>query len=73
MREETNKRVKAALEGHLAPSDLTDEEHEIWADVFMQQMANPTPAEGAFFAERRRKGLGVGHDEGGSFVHASNQ
>ncbi len=73
MREETNKRVKATLECHLAPSDLTDEEHEIWADVFMQKMVNPTPEEGAFFAERHRKGLGVGLDEGGSIVHASNQ
>lgn len=53
--------------------DLTQEEHEFWADEFMEKMAHPKPKEIAFFAERCRMGLGVGLDEKGKFVHGSDK
>jgi hypothetical protein len=72
-REGVNERVKAVLEGKLSPDALTKEEYEICSALFMEKMARPGPQEKVFFAERRRKGLGVGLDENGKLVRGSDQ
>lgn len=41
-------------------------------DAFIDKMAVSGPNEEAFFEERRRKGLGVGLDEDGNLVKASD-
>ncbi|WP_281995186.1 hypothetical protein [Ruegeria faecimaris] len=70
--QDSNERVKAALESKLSPGELSDEEHEAWAALFMEKMSNPGPRERAVFEERRRKGLGVGLDEDGNSIHGSD-
>lgn len=54
------RRIRAALEASLAPEELTAEEHEVWLDAFGEQLAKPSTKARAFFARRRRLGLGVG-------------
>ncbi|GAA6162197.1 hypothetical protein NBRC116589_43710 [Ruegeria sp. HU-ET01832] len=66
-------RVKAALEAKLSPDELTEEEQEVWADLFFEKTATLTPEAKAFFAERRLKGLGVGLDENGKLVRRSDK
>ncbi|MGS4987510.1 hypothetical protein ACVDG9_06050 [Roseibium sp. RP-7] len=41
-------------------------------DTLTDKMAVPRPNEEAFFEERRRKGLGVGLDDNGNLVNASD-
>lgn len=43
---------------------------ERWLDDFIQRMARPGPAEGAFFERRQRLGLGVGLDANGTLIYA---
>jgi len=61
-------RITAALAGEMETTDLTDEEKDVWLDSFVEQMGQPSPDETAFFARRRRLGLGVGLDESGNLV-----
>lgn len=42
-------------------------------DTLTDKMAEPGPNEEAYFEERRRKGLGVGLDDDGSLVDASDR
>jgi hypothetical protein len=42
-------------------------------DALTDKMAVPGPNEEAFFEERRRKGLGVGLDDDGNLVNASDR
>lgn len=64
-------RAAAAPEGKLGTSDLTEEEHAAWIEAFSEKMGEPGKNEEAFFARRRRLGLGVGLDENGNLVYAS--
>ncbi|MBP0485188.1 hypothetical protein [Sagittula salina] len=66
-------RVTAALEGKLATSELTNEEHAAWVEAFNEKMGEPGEHEEAFFARRRRLGLGVGLDENGNLVYARSR
>lgn len=61
-------RINAALAGELESAALSDEEHEVWLDSFVQQMGDAAAEEEPFFAARQRLGLGVGLDEGGNLV-----
>lgn len=66
-------RVIAALEGRLSPDELTEEESVAWDEAFIELMGEPGPKEEAFFARRRQLGLGVGLDENGGLVWASDE
>lgn len=65
-------RITAALEGRLATTELREEEEIAWLDAFTERMAEPTAAEMAFFAQRKRLGQGVGLDAGGNLVYAKD-
>jgi len=65
-------RVTAALEGRLDTVDLRDEEAVAWLDAFTEKMSTPSPAEQAFFANRRKLGRGVGLDAAGNLIHAGS-
>lgn len=61
-------RITAALAGEIETTTLTDEERDVWLDGFVEKMGQPGEGEEAFFARRRRLGLGVGLDAAGNFV-----
>lgn len=63
-------RVTAALEGRLDTVELRDKEATAWLDAFTEKMSAPSPSEQAFFAQRRKLGLGVGLDAAGNLIHA---
>ncbi len=63
-------KISAALAGEMQTRELTPEEKSVWMDHFTNLMGEPGPEEKGFFADRRRRGLGVGLDEKGNLVHA---
>lgn len=65
-----HRRVAAALDGALAPEELNAEEFAVWADDFEKATTETSAEEEAFFAERRRLGLGVGLSASGELVRA---
>lgn len=62
------RRIAAALEAALSPDELSAEEQEVWFAEFADRIAEPVEAEAAFFAGRRRLGLGVGMADTGELV-----
>ncbi len=66
----TYARVRRALSGRLDPDALTAEEQEVYVDELIDIASAPTSEQDAFFAQRRRRGLGVGKDERGRIVRA---
>jgi len=63
-------KISAILVGEMQTRELTRAEKSVWLDRFTDLMGEAGPAEEAFFADRRRRGLGVGLDEKGNLVHA---
>lgn len=61
-------KVRQAFEARLPLSELTGEEQEAYFDLIEALQDESTPAEEAFFAERRRRGVGVGMDDEGNIV-----
>ncbi len=61
-------RIAAALAGEVETTKLTNEEKDVWIDSFVEKIGQPGPEEEAFFARRRRLGLGVGLDAAGNLV-----
>lgn len=64
-------RVRQAFEARLPLSDLTGEEQEAYFDLIEALQEESTPAEEAFFADRRLRGVGVGMDDEGNIVSQS--
>lgn len=52
------------------PSEGPDEEDVVWMEAFIEKMGQASSEEKAFFAERRRLGIGVGLDITGNLVSA---
>lgn len=65
-------RVTAALEGRLDPAELNEAEDAAWEAAFIIKMGQPSNKERAFFARRRRLGLGVGAEENDDLVYESS-
>lgn len=65
-------RIASALAGELPTRELTGEEKDVWLDAFVDTMGEPGPDEEAFYARRRKLGLGVGLDEDGNFVRGED-
>ena len=65
-------RIERALHGLMSPDDLTGEEQEEYFDRFADKMGEVSEGERAYFAERERRGLGVGMDEAGKLTYSPN-
>lgn len=65
------RRIQQALEGQLETEKLSAEEQEVFFDEFANAMWESTPEQEAFFAARRKAGLGVGLDENDNLVFAT--
>lgn len=63
---ETN--VDLALRGLLSPGKLDRDQQEEYFDRLEVMQLQPSAVEEAFFADRRRRGVGVGMDEDGNIV-----
>lgn len=63
-------KVDQALAGQLSVDALDGAEQEDFFERFAALTRKPSEREKAFFAERRRLGLGVGMDEEGNLVYA---
>jgi hypothetical protein len=61
--------VKLALQGLISPDDLSEREQESYFDALAEiQWGPPSSTEVAFFADRRRRGMGVGMDDAGNIL-----
>jgi hypothetical protein len=63
-------KLRAALSGHADAGELSAEDRAVFLDSFWDALARPLSLEEAFWAERRRRGGGVGLDERGRLVQA---
>ncbi|WP_052208927.1 TA system antitoxin ParD family protein [Croceibacterium mercuriale] len=54
-------RINAALAGELESGVLSDEEHDVWLDSFVERMGKAGPEEERFFGGWRRLGQVVGN------------
>lgn len=61
-------KVEQALKGLISPDELNDAEQEDYFEQLSDSYWAPSPVEDAFFADRRRRGVGVGMDEAGNMV-----
>lgn len=68
----SHERISAVLAGKAPTTTLCDEVYALWADSFETLVTSPTPQSKAFFAERRKLGLGSGLDENGNLVTAAD-
>jgi len=64
-------RISAVLSGKAPTTTLSPAEYAVWSDRFDEMMGETTPEAEAFFAERRKLGLGSGLDENGKLVEAA--
>ncbi|WP_404379552.1 hypothetical protein [Caenispirillum salinarum] len=64
-------RIAAILEGHLSPDNLSAEEHDVWLKAFNEKVIRPTTEEKEFFADRRRRRVGVGLSDQGTLISAN--
>lgn len=63
-------KVADALEARIETTELTEMEDAVWVKCFSEKMAGGSAKEKAFWARRRRLGLGVGLDASGNLVYA---
>lgn len=56
----------------IMPEDLPDIPSDSWLDAMCDATSGPTPESEAFFADRRRRGLGVGLSEDGLIIAQSD-
>lgn len=60
--------VEQALRGLVPPAQLSGDQQEEYLDRLEDMQDAPSAAEEAFFADRRRRGVGVGMDDAGLIV-----
>ena len=68
----TPDQIDAVLAKDTQTASDRDAERVVWVNRMIELWSKPGPGEEAFFAERRRLGLGVGLDENGNLVHAAD-
>ncbi|HSV51918.1 MAG TPA: hypothetical protein VLJ57_07370 [Burkholderiaceae bacterium] len=64
-------KVERALKGLESVDDLSDNEQEMFLDGLSSRMKTPGPDEDAFWADRQKRGLGVGMDNSGNPVYGA--
>lgn len=64
-------RVQAVFDGAMSYDELTDAEYAVYEVECDRLIGEPSEAEEAFFAQRRREGGGVGYDESGNLVRGA--
>lgn len=69
----SQQRVDAVLSAKASTTTLNEAEYAVWSDMFDDLLKYATPEAEAFFAERRRLGLGAGLDENNNLVHQGRQ
>jgi hypothetical protein len=65
-------RIEQALKGLLSIDDLDGDEQEEFMDRLGDQLRAPSSNADAFYADRNRRGLGVGMDEAGELAYPPN-
>lgn len=65
-------RIERALHGLSSMDDLNGEEQEEFFDLFADKMGEVSDQERAFFADRERRGRGVGMDQEGRLTYSPN-
>lgn len=66
-------RIEQALRGLLPLRELDGDEQEAFFDHFAEKMEQPSESEAAFYADREKRGLGVGLDEAGRLAFSPNR
>jgi len=66
-------KVDGALNGKIAPGDLTEAEQEVYFDKLGASYWVPSPIENAYFEELRRRGGGVGMDDEGNMIFGADR
>lgn len=61
--------IKEVLAGLANPDELSAEEQEVFFEEFSDSMWEVTSEQDAFFAKRRKLGLGVGLDENDNLIY----
>lgn len=61
--------VEQALRGLVPPAQLSGDQQEEYLDRLEDMQDAPSATEEAFFADRRRRGVGVGMDDAGLIVN----
>jgi hypothetical protein len=64
-------KVALALRGELPLGELSRQQQEDYFDYLDQILLLPSLAEHRFFADRRRRGVGVGLDDEGRLIYQS--
>jgi hypothetical protein len=65
-------RIEQALKGLLGIDDLDGDEQEEFMDRLGDQLRAPSSNANAFYADRNRRGVGVGMDEAGNLEYPPN-
>ena len=60
--------IEEALRGLRSVDTLPGDQQEAFLDRLAEQLHEPSPAQHAFWADRQRRGLGVGLDAAGNIV-----
>lgn len=61
-------RLRRVIEGEPAAAELSSDDTTGILDAYDRAMATPSPKAIAFFAARRKAGIGVGYDDDGRLV-----
>lgn len=62
-------KIVLALKGELPLGELSRQQQEDYFDYLDQILLLPSLSEHRFFADRRRRGVGVGLDDEGHLIH----
>lgn len=66
-------KIEEALRGLRSIDTLSGDQQEEFLDRLADQMHEPSPAQHAFWADRQRRGLGVGADDTGRLVRPARR
>ena len=68
-----SERDESVVQGGVSQNTLTQSDHEIHIDQFLQAMRQPSEHELEFFEDRRRRGVGVGLSADGELIYQTRE